>query len=196
MEQKRNNQMVIIGLLAIAILVMSVGFAASAYTERLYLGGEGGQGGAQVTAKAAKWSVHFDTTSYQETTGSVAAASKTIGQTAMNYAVTLTNPGDFYEFTINVVNDGTFDAKLASITLTNSSNDPHIAYSLKYTDDEVPANTGTYTASTNGLTYELDANDVHPVVVRVEYVEATPQLEQDLTVSLFASLNYESVIQG
>jgi hypothetical protein len=114
----------------------------------------------------------------------------------MSYAVTLTNPGDFYEFTINVVNEGTFDATLSSITLTSSTNDPHISYSLKYSDDAVPPAMATYTASANGLTYLLEANDVHPVVVRVQYVEATPQLAQDLTINLFASLNYESVIQG
>ena len=194
-QKKRNNQLLVIGLLSIAILVMSVGFAASAYTQTLYLGGEGANA-AEVTAKAAKWDVHFDTNSYVESTGSVQATSTNIGLTSMSYAVTLTNPGDFYEFTINVVNEGTFDATLSSITLTSSTNDPHISYSLKYSDDSVPPAMATYTASANGLTYLLEANDVHPVVVRVQYVEATPQLAQDLTINLFASLNYESVIQG
>jgi hypothetical protein len=36
----------------------------------------------------------------------------------MTYTVTLNEPGDFYEFTINVVNDGTIDAVLSSINLT------------------------------------------------------------------------------
>ena len=50
---KKGQQMLIVALIA-AIVTMSVGFAITSYTTTLAIEGN------TVTAKAAKWDVHFD----------------------------------------------------------------------------------------------------------------------------------------
>ena len=83
----------------------------------------------------ANWNVHFSGISI--TQGSVTAttpASITAADT-VEFAVPLTNPGDFYEFSVNVVNDGTMNAVLNGITITpvlSASQKEYIEYSLTY----------------------------------------------------------------
>lgn len=184
MENKKNTQLVIIGVLAVAILFMSVGFAA--YARELTINGTARVG-------AYKWSVHFVENSYTESTGSVAATSHTLGETAMTYDVTLNTPGDFYEFTVNVINDGNFNAQLSSITLSplDAAQSKYLTYTLTYENVD-------YTASATGLTYSLPytGTNTKPVKVRVAYV--LPENSADLpteavNVSLTATLNYTQV---
>ena len=103
MEKKRTGQIVTILVLSFAVLFMSVGFAA--FSQTLDINGT-------ANVDAAKWSVHFDKATYEETTGSVTATNPTIGDTSITYEITLEKPGDYYSFNINVINDGTFDANL------------------------------------------------------------------------------------
>jgi len=104
---------------------MSVGFAV--YSTGLNITGN-------VTVGAANWDVHFDSSTYAETTGanmvSVAAANRTIGTTAMSFNVTLGEPGKAYEYTIDVKNTGTFDAELHNVQLS-TINSPQSNY-LRY----------------------------------------------------------------
>lgn len=187
MERQKNTQSIVIGVLAVAVLMMSVGFAATAYTQTLNING------SDATVKAAKWSVHFDDTSYTETTGAkaVAATSHTLNTTSLTYAVTLTKPGDFYEATVNAVNDGTFDANLKSITMSTLTAEQakYVKYTVTYNGTEynasAPSISGVTLANTNGS---------HPVKVRVEYIQ--PESDSDLpttdqTLTLTATLNYE-----
>ncbi len=188
MNKNRNFQAIIMGVLAAALLVMAVGYAA-VFNQTLTINGT-------ATAKAAKWDIHFDSESYEETTGSVTATSTNIGTTSMSYNVTLAKPGDFYEFTIDVVNAGTFNANLTAITLTNSitsAQSNYLTYTFKY-------NNTTYAASTSGLSILLkaaDANsddDVATVTVRVDYVQPAnaanlPNTDQEVTLNV--SLDYQ-----
>ena len=83
MNKEKGLQTLIIAVLAIAILIMSVGFAA--YSQTLNINGT-------ATVKSANWKVHFVDTTYAESTGSVQATSKTITDTDVTYTVTLTKP--------------------------------------------------------------------------------------------------------
>ncbi len=184
MEKKKNGQMAVILVLAVAILFMSVGFAT--YASTLTINGT-------ATVKANKWSVHYVDTTYAETTGSQQATSKTITNTDVTYSVTLTKPGDFYEFSINVINDGSFDAVLKAITMTplDQAQSKYLTYTLTYD--------GTaYTASQTGLSLSLPctANSNTKVVkVRVQYVQPENSSDlptaSDVDVTLTASLDYE-----
>jgi hypothetical protein len=188
MEKNKSTQTIIIAVLAIAVLAMSVGFAASAYTQNLNINA------STVNVKAAKWNVHFDDTSYAETTGSVAATSHTLTGTTMVYEVTLTKPGDFYEFTVNVKNEGTFDANLTSLTMSSLT-----AEQAKYLTYTITYNNGTtYSASNTAITGNTLANTtgVAPVKVRVTYVTPTDSANlptADQTVTLSATLTYTQV---
>ena len=179
MNKEKGLQTLIIAVLAIAILIMSVGFAA--YSQTLNINGT-------ATVKSANWKVHFVDTTYAESTGSVQATSKTITDTDVTYTVTLTKPGDFYEFSINVENAGTINAKLQSITMSalTAAQAKYLTYKLTYDGTD-------YTATTTGLSNALNASASKTVKVRLDYVQ--PEQSEDLpatdaTVTLTASLDY------
>lgn len=184
MEKKRNGQIAVIAVLAVAIVLMSVGFAT--YASTLNINGT-------ATVKANKWSVHFDDTTYKETTGSVAATNHSVNNTTATYTVTLSKPGDFYEFSVDVVNDGSFDAVLKAITMSTltAAQQKYLTYTLTYD--------GTaYTQSQSGLSLSLPSasgSNTKTVKVRVEYIqpESSSDLptDADATVTLTASLDYE-----
>ena len=158
---KRKESMVVLLLVAV-IALMTVGFAA--YTRTLNINGN-------VTAKGSPWSVHYVHTGAAsdivETSGSVTATSSTVNDTDFAFTVTLDKPGDFYEATINVVNDGSINAKLKKITMSSLTTDQakFLAYTVTY-------NGTAYTSTTDNLNVALSATDpdtTHPVKVRVEY---------------------------
>lgn len=180
--KEKNTQMFVIAILAVAVLTMSVGFAA--FTQTLDISGN-------VSVASSSWNIQFDTSSYQESAGSVtvAADNRTISGTSMTYNVTLTKPGDFYEFTVNVKNTGTFDANLTGITMS-----PLTTEQSKYLTYEIDYNSNTYTSTQTGLSISLaNTSGVVPVKVKVSYVQ--PENPADLpssevTIPLTASLTY------
>ena len=189
MEKKRNSQTIIIAVLAVAVLFMSVGFALFAQTLNI-------QGNVQV--EPAKWSVRWDSTSYQKATGSVdildgnltANSGPTLTNTDVTFGAKLTKPGDFAEFTINAINDGTFDAQLTAITLTSLT-----AAQAKYLEYTVTYNGVEYDASATGLSIDLPATGTNTVTVKVNVKYVQPENAAELpatqqTVSLSASFDY------
>lgn len=183
MEKGRGTQILVIVCLSLAILFMTVGFAL--YSSRLTINGT-------ATVNPSKWSVHYVTDSYAESANSVTADSKTITNTDVTYAITLDKPGDFYEFTINVINDGTFDAVLKSLTMSTLT-----AAQQKYLTYTVTYDGTAYTASNTSLSSSLpctSGSNTKTVKVRVDYVQ--PETSTDLpseavNVTLTASLDYE-----
>ncbi len=183
MEKKKNVQLVVIAVLAFAILFMSVGFAT--YSSTLNIEGN-------VSVAASKWSVHFVDNSYVESSGSKAATSHTLSNTALQYAVTLDKPGDFYECTLNVINDGTFDATLTGITLSSltAAQSKYLTYKITYDGVE-------YSATNSSLSLSLPhatGSNTKVVKVRVDYVQPANSADLPATavdVTLTASLDYE-----
>ena len=189
MEKKRNSQTIIIAVLAVAVLFMSVGFALFAQTLNI-------QGNVQV--EPAKWSVRWDSGSYQKSTGSVdildgnltANSGPTLTNTDVTFGAKLAKPGDFAEFTINAINDGTFDAQLTAITLTSLT-----AAQAKYLEYTVTYNGVEYDASATGLSIDLPATGTNTVTVKVNVKYVQPENAAELpatqqTVSLSASFDY------
>ena len=93
----------------ILLLLLGIGFAALAATLKIY---------GTITIDSAKWDVHFENVSI--TPGSVTATtvptSDDTTTTEMTYAVDFTKPGDFYEFTVDMANDGTINAMVDLVT--------------------------------------------------------------------------------
>lgn len=184
MEKKKNTQILIIAVLSVAILFMSVGYAT--FASRLNVTGN-------VTVKANRWSVHYDTTTYGEAQNSVTASAHNLTSTDLTFTVTLTKPGDFYEATANVINDGTFNAALTSITMSSltAAQQKYLVYKVYFDGHE-------FTGNQSGLSYSLPytANSNSKVVkVRLEYIQPENSSElpttDDDTVTLTASLNFE-----
>ena len=173
MRKEKSIQNITIIVLAVAILVMSVGFAL--YSSQLTINGT-------ATFKKSMWNVEFDTDSYSETADSTVTVNQNdttqfqFGNTSLVYNVVLPAPGDVYEFTLDVFNGGTIDAELSAITLsksvTSGSVGSYVSYSVDYTytDSSNVEHTSTYTASTSGLALPLPADSSATVKVTVAYV--------------------------
>ena len=195
MENKKKREVSVIFLLMIAMIIMTVGFAA--YAANLKINGT-------VTVKKQNWSVHYDTDSLNEgdSTSGITATTHTLGTTDYTFAVTLNKPGDTYVAKFDVVNDGTINAKLGwdpiklksdmylkKVTMTMDS--AHSKY-LQYT---VSVNGTVYNATTDNLSVALaNTTGKHPVVVTVKYLQpenATDLPSEDQTVTVSGQLDYE-----
>ena len=84
----------------------------------------------------AVWDVHFE--NVQVTTGSVNATTPAISNdTEVGFSVSLEDPGDFYEFTVDVVNSGTMDAMIDGFTISpelTSDQEKYLEYKVTYLD--------------------------------------------------------------
>ena len=183
MRKEKNLQNLTLVFLAIAVLIMSVGFAA--YNQTLNITGT-------TTFSAAKWDVHFDTSTFNETS-TIKATTKNVGDTAITYSVTLPSPGSTYSFTVNAINAGTINAQLKKITLSGltTAQQEYITYTVNYAGTD-------YTATTDGLAINLPAgsSNTAQVTVTVNYVypeaaSSLPATDQELT--LTAAFDYQSV---
>ena len=148
---------------------------------------------------ASKWDIHWDAASFQQTSGSVdilgptrqAGTNPTFTDTNINFGVKLDKPGEFAEFTIDVVNEGTVNAKLTSITMT-----PLTTTQQKYLKYTVTYGGASYDSTTTGLNISLpcSSNNAKTVKVKVSYLypeTATDLPSTDQEASFYAYFAYE-----
>lgn len=131
MKNKNKNKKL---LLVIALLVITIGFAL--LSTNLSIMGISG-------IKKNTWSIHWDNDSITPTANSnvtpdIAAHTTDTKQEIVEFSVTLSLPGDNYEFLIDAVNDGTIDGKIDDIVLKLYAEDgttpiPTIPSYLDYT---------------------------------------------------------------
>ena len=129
---KKSRKKIKYLLLIILLLTVSIGYAYINST--LNITGVG-------TINNPTWDIHFD--NVQVKTGSVSTSNPaTIDnpKTTVNYSVEFTIPGQYYEFTVDVVNAGTIDGmvsvvsnKLNGTEITTLPN--YLEYIVKYEDD-------------------------------------------------------------
>ncbi len=137
MRRKKKNSFILL----LFILLAGIGIGYALLTQNFNIIGSS-------TVASSTWDIHFD--NLQVTEGSVsleegdsAASIDQTTHTDINYAVTLSLPGDFYEFTVDVVNAGTIDgmvsvvtSKLNDVVIDNEHPVPdYLIYSVKYDDD-------------------------------------------------------------
>lgn len=126
----------------VGIIGLSVGFASLSTV--LNITGTG-------TVQSSKWDIHFDNLSAADTGNTTAEeiTHPTEAATSLtDYSVKLQRPGDYVKYTFDVVNDGTYDAKISTISIptphctgngTNATNDAanvckYLTYTLTYDD--------------------------------------------------------------
>jgi hypothetical protein len=114
----------------------------------------------------SKWDVNIDELSYEETIGSVPAEHHSISATTSTSEVTLAKPGDFYEYTVKIDNDGSLNAALRSINIEGISE-----YQKNYLNLTVTYGEEKFTERTKDLNVLLNPNQSINVIVRVEYKE-------------------------
>ena len=184
---KKTNQKVV-AVAMVLLLLISVGYAA--ISTQLQITGT-------ANIAATSWDVHYGTIT--PSNGSVSATTgPSISGNTISFAVTLEKPGDFYEFTVPVINAGTINAKIAENGVTKSSlsaqEDVIANYTVTYADGSAIA-AGDKLAKA-GTTVNSVAQDVKTVKVRVEY-DPSITAEQlnamgnsDVTLNLSFSLKY------
>lgn len=131
MNVKRNRNYILLSFFMLFILGISVGYAALSQTLMI--------NGTSDIDKSV-WDVHYE--NIQVTEGSVNTdniPTMDTEKSIINFHVVLSKPGDFYEFTIDVVNVGTIDAMLESVnktpTLTEAQS-KYINYKIEYENGE------------------------------------------------------------
>ena len=105
--------------------------------------------------------------------------------TQVTYNVTLTMPGDYYEFTVDAVNEGTIDAMIQTFSNTGltTEQEKYLSYSIKYANGFDVANK-----------HLLAHGETTTYVVRVEYkkdLNAGDLPTSDQIITLTFSVTYE-----
>ena len=126
-SRDRKTLYMILSIVLISIFSLTIVYAALSVTLNI-------QGNAEVVAST--WDVHLD--NVKVTSGSVNGNAPTItGATTATFSTTLNMPGDFYEFTIDVVNNGSIDAMIDGVTKTSIYNESkYLNYIVEYQNGE------------------------------------------------------------
>ncbi len=148
----KNMNFVPFILIVVITCLMSVGYAALKRELKI-------DGTANVSATS--WDVRFENIAV--TSGSVTPtqAAAISNNTTVNFNVTLVKPGDFYEFKVDVKNNGTLDAMIGSIVKTPNLTDAQAKY-LGYT--------ATYSGGGPvEVKDKITAGQSQTILIRVEY---------------------------
>ena len=144
---------------------------------------------------SASWDVHFDNLVVSDgSVSALAADAAKISSDSMviTYNVALNKPGDFYEFTVDVINNGTLDAKIekTEVLMTNVTSGSSVDPTSYANYTVVDASTGNALA----VGELLNANGgTRKIKIRVEYrtdIEAADLPLQEQTLKLTYTLNY------
>lgn len=108
---------------------VTVGYAALSTT--LSITGKG-------TLSKNSWDIHFENLIIVDNGASVVTTAPTIDstKTKVSFNITLSKPGDTYEFTVDAVNKGTIDAMLSGFSATSLTTDQqkYLTYTVTYSD--------------------------------------------------------------
>ena len=176
-KKNRNNKLVL--FLIILILGISIGYSVLSANLRI-------NGVSNV--KKINWNVHWENAKVKE--GSVTTIAPTFSEenTVATYSVTLTNPGDYYEFTLDEKNDGTIDAIVNLVeskidgTIINNNIPNYLEYSVTYEDGSA-INVGD----------ELNSGQKKTIKVVLKYSEnitASDLSDEDITHEFSLSIKY------
>lgn len=158
-------------LLFIIILLISVGFAY--LSASLSINGN-------LSFKQNTWDVHFETVKVIDST--ISNPSVTIdNKTSVNMSGQFNSPGDFLDYSFNIVNDGSLPASISSITnnLTEQQKN-YIDITLKYTKDNS-------NLTENDVIY---AGQVRNVEVHIGYKEDIDDFYNEDSLALTLTLKF------
>ena len=177
-EARRNkNQKNKKAFLLMTILCMGIGFAF--LSSSLTITGN-------TNVSASKWNIYF--TNVQVTNGSVDATvvptTSGTNTTSLDYTILLDKPGDFYEFRVDAVNNGTINGKIKNILMTDLNEDvaKYLSYTATYLDG-TPLGQDDILAKNSTTTYKI----------RVEFkseITASDLSEDNINLNLTFGIEY------
>lgn len=166
MIKSKINQLIVISAFCLVVITMGLYITAGSYSNALKLANNTNTEKIEPTLDVA-----LKENTYLESIGSVESSNKSFNKTTANYTISL-NPGEYYEFTIAVANQGTLDAKLTSIKSTGFTKEQEQA--VNYT---VYYGNSFYPNTIEDLNIGLGKNATDYLRIRVEYpvIEGTTQ---------------------
>ena len=173
-QGRRTRNLAVIAV-AVAILGMSVGFAA--LQQSLAITGTG-------TVRGATWGISFTNLQAPTLVGATVdtPAQLAVNSTTLTFGVSLHKPGDSVQYLFDVRNNGSIDAKISSVNITGISEAAaaNITYTLAYADGTPILANDTLTAGQSrnlrlSLVYDAGAITVP---------------ETDIALNIGATINY------
>ena len=173
----KDKKILTLGLCLILVCVFTLTIAYAALNAVLTISGS-----AQVTS--ADWDIHLANVKLKD--GSATTTVPTItGGNSLSFNTTLTKPGDYYEFTVDVVNGGSIDAMIDSVVKTpelTTAQAKYLKYEITYQNGE----------SIN-TKQNIAAGATMPIKVRIEYrrdISASDLPTTPTTLDLALTLEY------
>ena len=171
-----NKKKLLLSILLILILAIGIGYAY--LTSNLSISGN-------TSVSTNSWNIHFENIQVKD--GSVTATSGPTlsnNNTSITYTTNLNRPKEYYEFTVDVKNDGTLPGKVFISTLSGITTEASsiIDYSVTYTNGN-PVNIGDI----------LNAGAKKSIKVRTFYkdeIDPTDFPATDLNLTLTYTLQY------
>ncbi|MBO5138206.1 MAG: hypothetical protein J6B89_01015 [Bacilli bacterium] len=200
MEKRKNKKKSILVLLLLLLVGISIGYAA--LTSNLNINGN-------TKIKKAEWDVHFENLVKSE--GSESADKEAVidaSKTLIEYTVKLPEPGDFYEFTVDIVNKGSIDASVSEVLKTGLTADQakYIEYTAVYTDGvELKENDSLKAGDRKNITVRVKyKDDLNPedlptedksidLSFQVIYVQENGKLNEDTSNNLYSIIQKDAV---
>ncbi|MBR0482524.1 hypothetical protein IJJ54_00150 [Candidatus Saccharibacteria bacterium] len=108
-KREQRIHLVTIGALLLAVVFMAIGFAA--YTQTLNINGTANVG-------SASWNVHWETGTTADQRGEWGTTSSSVTNDTVTLSCTLSVTQSCGMDSLNAINEGTYDAKLSSITVS------------------------------------------------------------------------------
>ena len=126
----RKNKSIYIVLIIIALIGITIGYAVINTTLNI-------NGKSSISKNT--WDVYFDNIVVKEDSVEAVEIPTITDKTTVNFEVQLNLPGDYYEFTVDVVNAGSIDAMIESIEKTPALTEEqakYLNYTITYENDE------------------------------------------------------------
>ena len=188
MMKNRNKRRTLLGLF-ILLITVTIGYALLSATGFIR--------GTSRLADGVRWNIHWDDDSVDVTTGSVEGNEPVVSGDKLD-VVTFTAdvelPGDFYEFTVDAINEGTINGKIKAISNvvyeedgeTETTLPEYIHYTVTYDDDTEPA-----------IGDVLVAGQSKKYKIRVEFDEEATTVPSDTVTYVYKfNVNYEQTNEG
>ena len=155
------------GIVGALSIVMLIGLIYAAFTGQLNIAGSG-------VSRISKWDIHFEnlsTITTSHTAKVLAQPRLASGTSIVDYSVSVTSPGDTISFTVDVVNEGNYNAEITSVSVStpscsgddSTSNNNvcnHLHYSLTYDSGaSVQVGDTLYAKETNKMKVTLTYDD-------------------------------------
>ena len=149
--QDRRTLYLVLCIAVVSVFTLSIAYAAMSAVLEIH-------GNSEVVASG--WDIYLDNVVVKN--GSVSANTPQIsGTSSVGFDIELNTPGEFYEFTVDVVNEGSIDAMIDSVVKTpelTTEQAKYIKYDITYENGESVSTKQTLKKGTST-----------PIKVRVEY---------------------------